>query len=153
MDPRRHLVEQGTLGRGEEFEREDSDVIERVGDLPGERLGLGDLHSETLGRGVRAAQNAPVVNVARRRPADDPAVLPPAKQDREFRLEVYEGLENRGSAANRLPRVAGFRGFHDPGLALAVIAEAPGLQNRRRAERRQRFVEALAVVHRPEGRR
>ena len=60
------------------------------------------------------------------------AVLPARDDHREFGDEVDARFGDRGLLADRLPRGFALRAaIADPHLALAVIAEAPGLEDER----------------------
>jgi hypothetical protein len=111
VDPRRHLVEQRPLGRREEFERQHSDIVERIGDFAGERLGFGGGGRKRLAGGHGGAgEDAAMMLVAGHRPGHGLAVGAAAEQDRELGVERHKGLENRRRAAHRGPGGVGIAG-------------------------------------------
>ena len=57
---------------------------------------------------------------------------------RDFALERNEGLEDRGFGGELLPDPVGIVALADDGLALAVIAEAAGLEHGGQADSRDR---------------
>ena len=104
------------------------------------------------GRHVGGAKMPPS---CRLRGASQVTVSPSAP--RQSRIEnsaskCDEAFEHRRRAAHRVPGRVGVAGRRDPRLALAVIAEAAGLEDRGRADLGQRGVEPGAVVDRGEGR-
>ena len=62
------------------------------------------------------------------------AVGPAREDDREFGEEVDAGFRHRRLFADRGPGSRDIGWVADPGLALAVIAVAPGLEHERRTE-------------------
>src|SRR3546814_5379313 len=103
MDPRRHLVEDSAVRRGEEFHRQDTDIIERVGDFAGERLRFRDRRPKRGRRGdARMVQYAMGVDIFRRVPERRLARRRAAEQNGEFGIEADEAFEYARRALHRL---------------------------------------------------
>ena len=85
-------------------------------------------------------------------PGDEIAVEAARRDHRDFRREGHETLEDRGLAAERAEGDGEIGALADQGLALAVIAEPPRLQDRGPPDLRHGAGERAGVVHLGEGR-
>ena len=141
-----HLVEHRAVGADEELAGQHADIIEFGRDPFGQRGGFVGLGEDCRGRGDGGvAEDGVAVGVERWIVARDAAVEAAGDQDRELVVEGYERFEHRG-AADRVPR--GLRGVGrvDLDLALAVVAEAGGLQHGGGTDRRQASAQAVEAV-------
>ena len=130
VDARRHLVDDRPVGAGEEFDRQHADMVER------RRRAAGDRASRFARPGARSAARRDRASGAgcRRRwtlRADRPSCAcrhrrSRASDDRKFGVEV-DRAPRPSPAGGRSPPTppCASPGVADPGLALAVIAEAP----------------------------
>ena len=73
-----------------------------------------------------------------------PAVMAARGDHRDLALEAHEGFEDRRLAADRAPRRGGIVAGAQRRLALAVIAEAAGLEHRRAPDRGERRHESAS---------
>jgi len=150
VNPGRDLVDQRPVGAGEEFDGQHADVPERIGNPAGDYIGLVHLPCDWIAGGqLRAAQDAAVVGVARAVPYRTGAVLGPRQQHRKFSLKFDRGFGDAGGGADRLPGLAHFACLMDPGLALAVIAEAAALEHDRQPKRVDGRLDVVRTVDRP----
>ena len=69
----------------------------------------------------------------------DPAVMAARGHHGDLALERNERLDDRGLAADRAPGRGGIVALAQRRLALAVIAEPPGLEHRRSPHRGERL--------------
>jgi hypothetical protein len=128
------FVEHRAVGGFEKFDREHPDIVERLEDPHRQRLGLVDRRPVEPGRHRRQREDAVVMPVEDGIPEQDRAVDAADRQQREFAIEHHPAFEHRRLAADRRPGGGRVVDRADARLALAVIAEAAGLQDRRRAD-------------------
>src|SRR5260221_8430098 len=131
---RRDLVDQhvraAVLLDHEHLDREHADIIQGVGDLLRDRPRLCGEFVRDVGRRTRDFQNVVAVLVFGNVVAFDLTVDAARGDHRDFAFERYERLEDRGLGAEIVPDLIGIVALADDGLALAVIAEAAGLDYR-----------------------
>ena len=148
--PRRDLVgDERAVGEHEELDAQDADVVER----PRQPLGAGDrlvlLRRSDRGarRHARHGEDAVAVDVVLDRQVDDRAVAAAGDDDADLGRQRQALLEHAGDAAERRERGGQGAAFGDRDLALAVVAEASRLQDRRkeRRHRRRRRRRAVAI--------
>ena len=110
---RRDLVDDRPVARGEEFDGQNADMAERLGDPRRPRARLLDLARDGVaGRNGRGAQYAFAVDVVGAVPEGRAAVGPASKDDGEFGGEVDPASATAGSppiASQAASRVAGER--------------------------------------------
>ena len=101
------------------------------------------------GRDGRGAQDAAVMMVAGQRKGARLAVAVRARRSTlNSASKSIAGFGDRRLAADRVPGRGRLAGRTDPGLALAVIAVAAGLEHDRQAELRHRRVDVVQAVDR-----
>ena len=107
VDARRHLVEHRLAADGEKLERQHADIVERVGDPRGQRLGLGDCAGRAPAPAgtLEATRMPPSWRLRGAVPEHDLAVRAAAEQDREFGIEARPRPRgSHGAPRDRRPR-------------------------------------------------
>ena len=118
-----------SAGDHEHLDREHADIIQRVGDLLGDAAGLRGQRIGDRRRHARGLQDVVAVLVFGDVEAFDLAVGAARGDHRDFALERNEGFQDRRFGAEVLPDPVGIVALADDRLALAVIAEAAGLEH------------------------
>ena len=140
VHPRRDLVDDQPAWRHEQLHPHDADIVERVQDAAprsaprrcAARASAGRARWWCAGCRPRGRSRPGRSRRPRRR-------APRAAITRHLVAEVDEAFEDRRGACHiAASAAAASSGGHDPRLALAVIAEPAGLQDRGRADRVQR---------------
>src|SRR5438270_8932211 len=124
-------------------------MAEGLGNMQRSLACLGDLRRDSIAAWDRRAPENPfAVLVFGRIPEDVPAVVPACDDDGEFGREVDRGLGDRRFFANGRPGALLVAARVNPGLALAVVAVAAGLQHQRQAdlENRRGYVGETAYL-------
>ncbi|KAF0124842.1 MAG: hypothetical protein FD152_2905 [Xanthobacteraceae bacterium] len=140
------------VGRHEEFDGEDADVVEFLGEDRADQRRLGAERHINDRRHRRGTQDAAAVDVLHRVIVADFAILGAHHEDRNLALEGHEGLEDGRLVADRCQRPGGTVTLADDHLTLAIIAEASRLQNRRQPDHVDRPDEIIDAVDGGEGR-
>ena len=131
-----NLVDQRAVGGGEEFDRQHADVAEVAHDRLGDASRLARVGGDQLAAGNdRPAQDSALVDIARRIEAARGAIGVARDDQRKFQFEFDRRFGHRRLPADRLERLSRRAGGAGPGLALAVIAQAAGLEHQRQAQR------------------
>ena len=136
VDARRDLVDERAVGAGEELDGEDADVAERFGDAERRRRALPRPAPRSSRRGgtveVRRMPSRWTLSAQSQK-----AWRPSAQRATMTENSAIEGdasFGDGGFAADGSPGGFGLIGRADPGLALAVIAVAAGLEDDGHAE-------------------
>ncbi len=133
--PRCHLVAQQPIAHVEQFDREHADVVELGHDRRRDRLRLLlQCRLEVGGGSQRQSEDAVAMMVLDQRVGGGGAVTCAHGDDRQLAIETHERFEQRRQFAHRTPGVLGEQRIADHRLALAVVAEPPGLQDGGRAD-------------------
>ena len=131
VDARRDFVDHRAVGAGEKFDGQHADMLERVGDAMGDGHAASSHCASQLAGGTvdgrrmppsctfcGRSQQAPVRHSAVRR-----------EDDRKFGVESRIALRPPPARRRSIPRLrAASSAERDPRLALAVVAEAAGLE-------------------------
>src|SRR5687767_961342 len=130
MDAWRDLVdEELAVGEDEELDAEDADVVERGGD-GGCRLDRANGRLAADARGDTARfQDVIAVGVLSRVEGGNAAVEAAGDDDGDFLVERDESLEHERFWFESGEGLSGLPAFSDRALALAVVAEASGLED------------------------
>ena len=130
----RNLVHHQALGCHEKLHPHHTDIVQRVEDLAGHQNRIGALcRAQACGQGG-GAQDTAFVHILARVKTGHIARSTARPDHGHLVAEVDKSFKDRvlpGHAVQRLGRIAG---LHDPRLALAVIAKAPGFQDRGQAD-------------------
>ena len=152
MDPRGHFIEHRAGVRGEEFERRHPDVIERSGNLGGQRARRFDLRLYFVrSRNPRPIEHAVLVDVFGAVPEQHLPVLPAAQDHAELVRELHQPLIDHRLMPKR--NTFGLVIVVDPILAFAVVPIAPGLENPGRSDPDQCCGQIVFGIDRHERRR
>src|SRR5262245_30630178 len=129
MDARRDLVDQWPFGSSEEFDGQHADMAEGVGNGLRRCIGLvGELVDRRAGRNRRDPQYPTLMMVPGQREGAGLAVHGPRDHHAELGFEIDAGLGDGWLAADGVPGSFRIAWIADPGLPLAVIAIAAGLE-------------------------
>src|SRR5919107_148760 len=128
VHPGRDLVDDDPLPAAvleeKHFDREHADIVERVGDAPGngQRLLLGS--SGYPSRHPRDVENVVAVSVGANVVGRKGAAAGARRHDRDLPLEGDEAFEDAGGVMHGRPKRAEVALLADYDLTLAVVAEA-----------------------------
>ena len=130
---------------GEEFDGQHADMAERLGDAQRGLARFGDLRGdEVAARHGRAAEDAFAMLVLRRIPEGSGGRPPSARRSPRIRRRSRRRLRRpRAPRRSRAQAASAVAVRADPGLALAVIAVAAGLEDERQAELGDRRVDVV----------
>ena len=140
VHPGRDLVgEQGAAARDEELDREHPDIVERLGDPRRQRSRLLVDRRGDARRNARGAEDAVLVLVLHGVERGRRAVMGARDHHRNLALEIDALFEDRAARAQLPPGGLRVGAGADFPLALAVVSEPRGLEDRGCAD----------IVHRP----
>ena len=131
----------------EQFDREHADIVKRVRDLLGDGTRICGQRIRDRGGHAREFQDVIAVLVFGDVVTFDFTVDRARGDHGDLALERNEGFEDRGFGAEIFPDLSGIVAFADDRLALAVIAEAAGLDHGGKADARDRRVQGFNRRH------
>src|SRR5262249_27173433 len=122
-------------------------MAERLGDYASDLPCFDGAIGRDVRRNAADGEDAALVHVLDRIVEFQVSVLAADDEDRDLPLEGDEALEKRRLALKLMPRRDRFSIRADQDLALAVIAEAPRLEDARQAHNHERIAQAFLVMH------
>ena len=125
--------------------------MQRVQDLARQQNGVGAFGIGHLCRYGRGAQDAVAVDILARIEGRNLTGRAAGGDDGDLAAEIHETFQDRGRARHGGQRGVGILRPVQPRLSLAVIAQPPGLQDRRAADFGKRLGQILGVIHGGEG--
>ena len=149
MDARGEFVDDQRLALAlalEHLHAKHADMAERVGDLAGNLFGRDRRAVGDAGGRAADGEDAVLMHVLHRVVEGERAVLTAHDDHRDFAFEQHQAFEQRRHVADRLERGGRRILGADRRLALAVIAEAARLEQRRRLDARQGRAQILQPV-------